>query len=229
MKLLKTKKMNIVDVIADWVIYPRHDVDRVRVNEYSIAMQTGAIFPPIRVDSTSKKIADGFHRLEAYKKNKVEQIDVELYEFQDEAELIWWSINWNAQHGLKLTKYDTGRCLNIGREYGLSDEKIAQALCMTIDKIYSMEKERVRINIDTGKPVEVKKVISNITSTHVTPEQIKAQKPFNAMGATYTIERACDVLICNLLQTSERTINDVIKLEKACQEWLEINGLKEAN
>jgi len=229
MKLVKKCKMKITDIILDYNIYPRHEVERLRVNEYYNSLQAGAKFPPIIICADTKRIADGFHRTEMYKKAKVEVIEVEMYKFENEAELIWWSINWNAQHGLKLTKYDTGRCLNIGREYGLSDEKIAQALCMTVDKIYSMERDRIRINSDTGKPVEVKKVISNITSTHVTSEQMRVQKPFNAMGADYNIKRSIDTLVYNLLPANENSINDVKKLEIACRNWLETNELKRAN
>lgn len=226
MKLVKKTKMEIADINMDYLIYPRQTVDRVRVNEYASAIQSGAKFPPVRICEKTHKVADGFHRIEAYKKLKMEAISVELYTFENEQDLIWHSIFWNAQHGLSLSKYDQSRCINLGREYGISDEHIATALCITIEKITKMERERIRFEEGTGKPVEVKKVISNITSTHVTSEQIRAQKPFNAMPAEYNIKRSIDALICNLLPLNENNISDVKKLEDACHNWLEQSSVK---
>jgi hypothetical protein len=226
LKLLKKVKMKISELILNYDIYPRHDVDRVRVNEYVTAMQSGAVFPPVRIDSENKWVVDGFHRFTAYQKLKVEEIEVETYKFDNQAELIWWSINWNAQHGLKLTQHDQARCINIGRDMGLSDNQIAQALCITIDKITKMEKERIRIDSGTGRPVEVKKVIANITSDTVTQGQLDAQKPFNAMGASYHIKRAYDTLRFGLLPVNESSISDVELLGQECEKWLEQHGLK---
>lgn len=229
MQVIEKCTMNIADIILDYNIYPRHEVEQLRVNEYCNSLKAGAKFPPVIICSDTKRVADGFHRVSMYKKCKVEEIEVEKVKFNDEPELIWWSINWNAQHGLKLTRYDQTRCLNIGREYGLSDDRIAQALCMTVDKIYSMEKARVRINEDTGKPVEVKKVIANITTTTVSQKQVDVQKPFNAMGADYQIKRAIDVLKHNLLPYNETTSELVKELHASCKAWIDANKLKKAN
>ena len=229
MKLIKKTKMKIADITMDNLIYPRQCTDRMRVSEYVTAKKAGAVFPPVRVCNKTHKLADGWHRVESDKVIKNEEIDVELYSFENEAELIWWSINWNAQHGLKLSPYDTARCLNLGRGVGLSDDQIAQALCMTIDKIVKMEKSRIRIDSVSGRPVEVKRVLSGITSDTVTPEQLQAQKPFNAMRADYSLDRSIDALRYNLIPANEFYIERVVLLEQECQKWLEVNGLKQAS
>jgi hypothetical protein len=228
-KYIKTENIKISDLIMDWNIYPRHEVDRVRLGKYYDAMQAGVEFPPIIIDAKTKKIIDGFHRTEAFKKLKYDEITAEFYEFESDAEMVFWGISWNAQHGLTLSQYDQSRCLNIGRDYGLTDEQIANALCITIDKITKMEKSRIRINVNTGRPVEIKRVLASITSETVTQKQINVQKPFNCMSAGYYIKRACDVLKHGLLQTNEVNIADVELLSKECAKWLKANRLKQVN
>jgi hypothetical protein len=229
MKYLGKKEVSIVDCIEDHKIYPRHSTDKVRTSEYTTAMRSGIEFPPIKVEKSSMKIVDGWHRTDAHLIVKHEKFIVEFYSFDDAADLIWWSIHWNAQHGLKLTQHDQAKCINMARGVGLGEDKIAAALCITVDKITKMEVQRIRIETVSGQPAEVKRVISDITKTTVTPEQLLAQKPFNAMGAGYNIARSTDALKYNLVPINAYYIKAIEELESECSKWLENNKDKLAS
>lgn len=229
MKYIKTEKINISDLIMDWNIYPRHEESSVKVTEYFNALQAGAVFPPIRVDNETQKVVDGFHRLRVHKRAKLDEIEAEFYSFESEAEMVFWGIRWNVQHGLRLSRYDQSRCLNIGRIYGLDDGEIAEALCLTIDKITKLEADRVRLHADTKMPIEVKKIVADITTDTVTQKQINAQKKFNAMGAEYHIKRAYDTLKHGFLVVNELNIDLVERLSEECGNWLSVNRLKQVN
>lgn len=229
MKFIKTEKVNRLTLVRDWDFYPRHDIDSTHVGDLVEAMKSGSKIPPLEADIKTKKLLDGWHRDKGYDKLKIDEVEVNFYEFEDDKEMLWWAIHWNAQHGMLLSQHDRTRCLNFGREKGLTDIEISRALVISVDRIQKMEIQRVRFLGPTRTPVEVKRVLSDITKDTVTQEQFTAQKPFNAMRADYSIERSIDALRGNLLPVDVNNISRVRKLQTACEEWLAKNDLKDVS
>ncbi len=227
MKFIKTEKINRSILVRDWEFYPRHNIDSVHVNDLLEAFKSGAELPHMFAEIKTKRLVDGWHRDKVFDKLKMDEVDVDFYEFKNDAEMLWWAIHWNAQHGMLLTQHDRTRCLNFGRNKGLTDEDISRALVISVDRLHKMEVQRVRyINIGNKRiSIEAKPVLSAISKNEVTQEQVNAQKPFNAMRPDYSIERSIDALNGNLLPVDERNIARVRKLETACGYWLSLHDI----
>jgi uncharacterized ParB-like nuclease family protein len=77
------------------------------VQEYVEAMAAGAKFPPVIVfhDGTNYWLADGFHRLEAWKRNGVENVKAEVKE-GTRIDALKFAFSANNSHGLRMSNED---------------------------------------------------------------------------------------------------------------------------
>jgi len=77
------------------------------VKEYAEAMAAGAKFPPVIVfhDGTNYWLADGFHRLEAWKRNGVETVKAEVKE-GSRIDALKFAFSANNSHGLRMSNED---------------------------------------------------------------------------------------------------------------------------
>jgi hypothetical protein len=77
------------------------------VKEYAEAMAAGAKFPPVIVfhDGTNYWLADGFHRLEAWKRNNVNSIKAEVKE-GNRIEALKFAFGANSSHGMRMSNED---------------------------------------------------------------------------------------------------------------------------
>ncbi len=85
----------------------RSSINQMTVAEYAKEIKEGHRFPPIVVfyDDTSYWLADGFHRLEAYRIAGFKDVEVEL-KLGTLREAILYAVGANAEHGLRRTIQD---------------------------------------------------------------------------------------------------------------------------
>ena len=101
------KKLQIDKIRTDGDTQPRVEINSEVVAEYAEAMKAKAKFLPVIVfhDGSDYWLVDGFHRVQAAKKNKRKQIECEIREgTQDDAR--WFSYQVNSTHGLRRTNTD---------------------------------------------------------------------------------------------------------------------------
>ena len=87
------------------------------VKEYAEAMAAGAKFPPVIVfhDGANYWLADGFHRLEAWKRNGVESIKAEVKE-GSRIDALKFAFCANSSHGLRMSNEDKRNAVKIAYE-----------------------------------------------------------------------------------------------------------------
>ena len=56
------REIAIAEVVLDFDLYPRSQIDSQHVSSMCEAERAGAEFPPIVIDKKSKRVIDGFHR-----------------------------------------------------------------------------------------------------------------------------------------------------------------------
>src|SRR5271155_2464210 len=61
------KTIALSELVLDFDIYPRVDVDTTNVSRIQDAITAKVAMPPLVIDKTSKRIIDGFHRYKAYR------------------------------------------------------------------------------------------------------------------------------------------------------------------
>ena len=103
------------------------------VQEYVEAMAAGAKFPPVIVfhDGTNYWLADGFHRLEAWKRNGVNSIKAEVKE-GNRIDALKFAFGANSCHGLRMTNEDKRNAVKMAyenrKELGLPDVPAARLI-----------------------------------------------------------------------------------------------------
>lgn len=145
--MVKKELLKIKDLVLDEKYYPRLKVSWKVAYAYSQAMKTGAKFPPIIVGLYRGKniLLDGWHRVEAYKRNKEEYVEAELILFKNEKELFLEAVKRNAVHG---------------KPYSIQ-EKIDIA-----NRLQDLKVERIEISKITGIPLDrLPKLIERKTLT----------------------------------------------------------------
>jgi hypothetical protein len=104
----QTKIEKIADLVLDWRLYPRKEVDHQVVKTYANALKAGSVFPPIKVGlfKGDKVVVDGFHRVESRILLKIDYADCSILPFQSEAELFAEAVRLNSSHGKNFTEVE---------------------------------------------------------------------------------------------------------------------------
>ena len=133
-------------LVEDMDLYPRHAVDGQHVASLVNALAAGEKLPPIVADAKSKRITDGWHRARAHRRHSGPacEVDVEMVEYADEAELLLDAVGRNSAHGRRLDAVDRRRSVLMLRAVGINDTKIGQALRMPAERV-----ERLTISVAT--------------------------------------------------------------------------------
>lgn len=142
------------EIIRDWALYPREQVDPDHVYVLKEALRAGVELPPIVVEKPTKRLIDGFHRLDAWEQvhgNSV-AIPVAFKTCKTKQDFLLESIKANASHGRPLTHLDRSRCLVLAENMDVPPEAVATALNLTVDKA-------IRLTQDALKPPSHKQAV----------------------------------------------------------------------
>jgi len=225
-----TERVRLELLVLDYNLYPRNAINSERVSQYADAMRAGSMFPPIRIERGTNRIVDGFKRYTASRRLGLEDINAEVYEFDDEAEVFYYALAWNAAHGEPLDTFDISRCILIGEKLGLTRERIAEAAHITIDKLERIYRRRIRFakiamvgdggTHEVHVPVAVKRVVSEaIPEGAVVPHPVlEKQEKFGGMRCGYYLAIVVDFLEEDLVREYHWPL--VERLRDASESWL---------
>lgn len=128
-------EVKITDVVVDNTLYPRMGLDRKNVESIRESLRIGVHPPPILIDSRSRKLVDGLHRLTAYleEKGKDFSIRVKARRYESDVAIFVDAMSANSHHGLKLSKEDQKRCADVCQKMGIESSIAASALRLATD------------------------------------------------------------------------------------------------
>lgn len=121
----------IASINMDGGTQPRAAIDFDVVEEYALALASGAAFPPVVVffDGSTYWLADGFHRTHAHKVAERQSIECDVRQ-GTRRDAILFSVGANASHGMRRTNEDKRRAvlalLNDPEWAGWSDGEISR-------------------------------------------------------------------------------------------------------
>ena len=125
---VKTKSLDIDGIRIDSGTQARAALDEATVAEYAEALGRGIDFPPVVVfrDGTEHYLADGFHRLAAFRKAGRDSIQAEVREGTRDAAR-WYALGANKTHGLRRSNADKRKAIRMALQErpDLSDRAIA--------------------------------------------------------------------------------------------------------
>lgn len=107
-----SESLKLAHIRVDGGTQPRAWLDPRIVDDYSQAMEGGAVFPPVTVynDGNQYWLADGFHRVKAARGIGRSTIDADVYQ-GTRRDAILHSVGANATHGLRRTNADKRRAV----------------------------------------------------------------------------------------------------------------------
>jgi len=130
------EKIKIKDLVLDKSIWPRKELDGEVVERYEDCINE---LPSIVVEKKSKKVIDGWHRIEAFKRQEKEEIPYVL-ESCDDHLLLAKAYNLNSKHGLPVHNSTRDEIIGKLHKQGLIQQQIARQMGlsqMTISRILS--------------------------------------------------------------------------------------------
>lgn len=184
--MTETQLKKVSDIIFDEKLYPRLFRDPKLVDKY---VENIEVLPAIEVNQDLKLI-DGWHRLNAYKNLKIENIPVVITKTISDEEFLALTIQRNASHGMQLSNDDKKtmalRLFNSGK--GCDEETIA--------KILSVSKRSVRSYLKNIKNIlseEQNKVIFDMHMASYTHEEIAEKVNLDRVTITDRLKLLSDL------------------------------------
>jgi len=203
------RQMKLSEVILDFTLYPRTQIDGNHVRYLLLSHEGGAKLPPIVIDKKSKRVADGFHRVSMMKRLDPTGI-IEAIEknYKDDAELFADAIRLNAHHGRNLSPYDRTHCVLRGEELGLDVDAIAAALSITVEAVGELRADRVGEMRVAGKKVEVplKRTINHKAGSVLTQRQVQANDRLGGMNQLFYVNQLIELIEAELLDRSNERL-----------------------
>lgn len=91
----------ISDLVLDYSLYPRKEIDQTVVQNYAKALEAGCVFPTVKIGVLAGKkiIVDGVHRVRSRGLAKIDYVDCAILAFESEAALFAEAVRLNSGHG----------------------------------------------------------------------------------------------------------------------------------
>ena len=197
------KKHALSELIFDFDLYPRGQVDSHHVTEIVAAIDAGATMPPPIICAKTKRIVDGFHRIRAYLRRYDEDYEVECIEktYANDKDLFLDAMRYNAAHGRALTQHDKAHCLILAKKFRIKQDLVAAALNITTERIGSLT--TTRIGRAQGSPIALKRTISHMAGHDLTPDQAAANKKLSGMNQMFYVNQLITLIESDLLTTDD--------------------------
>lgn len=199
---MNTQKIPLAQIIVDETLYPRHKISAGNVAILKEALRSGAVMPPILLDANTKKVIDGWHRIEAVRSvyGEEAEIEAELRNYDTRQDMACDAVHLNTIQGLKLTTWDRVRSIVMLSELNASEERIQKVLNITREKFNKLM-ERIA-NGPSGEKIPLKGSMRNFGGKKLTSEQ----EEYNAgPGPGLSIS----VLLAQIIRALEANVVDL--------------------
>lgn len=132
------KVEKIADLVLDWRLYPRKELDLQVVKTYAEALEAGANFPRVKVGMLNGKkiVVDGAHRIHSRMRLKIDYVDCSTLPFQSEAELFAEAVRLNSEHGKSFTEAELKASIKQLKKYKFDIKDIVALTHVPASKIY---------------------------------------------------------------------------------------------
>jgi len=137
--------VSLHDLVLDRALNPRlHGVDQ-DVVEFYAGIFADVVWPPILVDRATRKLLDGWHRVEAAKRAGIYSLAVQWVEAKEE-ELFALAVKANLGHGIRLSREERFKAIARLQREAWTPERITEFLGCSAGMVAKTEKaEDLRI------------------------------------------------------------------------------------
>lgn len=151
----------IDNLVLDWRLYPRKEIDTSVVRKYARALQAGANFPPIKVGVLNGKkiIVDGVHRVKSRIMLKIPYVEALILKFDNDAQLFAEAVRFNSTHGKGYTEEEIRDNIKRLKKFKFDVNDIVAICHVPASEIVNNTKQPIMsITLPSGKKVPCTKV-----------------------------------------------------------------------
>lgn len=208
------KKIKVAEIVLDFSLYPRIDVDEQHVRYIVGALEAKQEMPPVVVDAKSLRCVDGFHRTRAYLRlyGGDHQVSAEAKHYGSDSEMLLDAIRFNASHGRMITSADRAHCIIQCEKLKLEPVMIASALNMTTEKYTELRVGRIgKVGKSGQRLVALKQTIQHMAGRTLTPQQAETNKHLGGMNPGFYANQLIMLIESDLIDTSNEELMERLK------------------
>lgn len=221
------KDAKLSELVLDFDLYPRTQIDSHHVSEMVEAENAGVEFPPLVIDKKSKRIIDGFHRYKKHVRCHGPDATIPVVEktYRNDAAMLLDAIRYNANHGRNLSSFDRAHSILLAEKLGLNDKAVAGALSMTVGRVESLRISK-SATVGNGKvsvTVPIKQTIRHMAGKKLTRPQVDANKKLGGMNQLFYVNQLLTLIESDLIdKENEDLIEGLRKLHERLGETLAV-------
>lgn len=201
------KTIKAAEIVLDFDLYPRNNVDSHNVRNLVDAMAAGAELPPVIIDRKSKRAIDGFHRVRAKIQFAGPDATIEVIEksYADEKEMFLDAMRYNSAHGAKLDTCDRVHCAIIAERLQIPLDAVAGALHMPADKLGELHVARTAVGAG-GLSLPLKRTVQHMAGRKLTKNQIAVNERSSGMNQVFYVNQIIDLCESKMLNLDDNLI-----------------------
>lgn len=203
---LSVKTVKASQLVEDFDLYPRKDVDSVHITQIADAISIGEVMPPIVACKKTKRIADGFHRRRAFIRLHGPDAEVPVIwkTYANDGELFLDAMLLNSGHGRKLTSVDVVRAATKAKAFGLDEMTVAKALHMSVERVGALVVDRSATS--AGGSIAIKRTVRHMAGQKFTPPQVEANKKLSGMNQVFYANQIITLIENGMLDTANEEL-----------------------
>ncbi len=208
------RTMKAAELIIDFALYPRNNVDSHNVRNLVDALAAGMELPPVIIDRKSKRVIDGVHRVRAYLKYGGDDAEVQVIEktYKTEADMFLDAMRYNASHGAKLDPCDRTHCIIVAERLRIPPEQVAGALHMPVDKIGELRNTRTATSRNDNIVIPLKRTVMHFAGKKLTPRQEETNTRSSGMNQVFYANQLIDLIEAKMLDLEDDTLMERLKV-----------------
>lgn len=218
------KTLKAAELILDFDLYPRNNVDSHNVRNLVDALLAGAELPPVIIEKKTKRVVDGFHRVRAVLQHGGPTAEITVIEktYKDDGELFLDSMRYNSAHGAKLDPCDRSHCAIIAERLMLSLDAVAGALHMPADKLGELVQCRTAKG-SGGLSIPLKRTFSNFAGRKLNKQQEETNRRSSGMQQAFYVNQVIEMIESKMIDTTDENLLDRLrKLDEVLDEVLAV-------
>jgi len=221
------ENVNINKLLLDYNFYPRNSIDSYHVSEMVEAMNAGTVFPPIVFDKKTSKVVDGFHRISAFRKLKIQEVEAIGKKYKNEGDLFLDAVRYNSSHGRNLTTHDKIRIITLAEDFGIDEKTLTSVLQITKQrydtiaprKAFTVDDiERFSVNKKSGKlkgrMIPLKRTVAHKEGEELTEAQADVMDKIGGMDQSFYINQVILLLENDLVNVGSEKLIERMRILK---------------
>lgn len=216
-------KLKLSEIVIDESIYPRSQVNLYAVQRMVHAFESGATFPPLVIETATKRLVDGRHRYETYKRKGVEKTNVTEKSYTSEADLYADAVRLNIGHGQSLDQFSVRSAVAKLIEFGYARAAISEIVRIPVEHIETIIKGFAVA--PTGQPVALKGGLRHMAGQPLSEQQAQVNKTYAGGKVTFYARQIADVLTTDMWPRDSGAFAE--QMDRLVELWTDIRNAKQ--